>query len=154
MPLRTLVPGIALGLSLLVGCATAQHGPWVELKGKRIAVEIADDDAERERGLMFRDELAASSGMLFIHDYEQPLAYWMKNTRIPLDILFFDSAHRLVSAQLRVPPCSAGDRCPPYPSTGSALYVLEINAGEADTLGVKAGDAIIFSPDIAPAQKH
>jgi len=47
-----------------------------------------------------------------------------------------------------VPPCSAGDRCPPYPSEGNALYVLELNAGEADTLGIAKGDELTFSPDI------
>ena len=151
MHLRTTVPGIALGICLLAGCASAPGGPWVELKGKRIPVEIADTNEERARGLMFRDELAPSSGMLFIHDYEQPLAYWMKNTKISLDILYFDSSRRLVSAQLRVPPCSAGDSCPPYASAGSALYVLELNAGEADAMGMKAGDAIVFSPDITAA---
>ena len=151
--MRTKTMISCLALSLLAGCASGASGPWVELKGKRIAVEIADDDAERQRGLMFRDELAAGSGMLFIHDFEQPLAYWMKNTRIPLDILYFDSSYRLVSAQLGVPPCSAGDRCPPYPSEGTALYVLELNAGEANAMGVKAGDAIRLGPDIQPAAK-
>lgn len=142
-----------ISLSLLAGCATGNGGAWVELKGRRIPVEIADDNEERARGLMFRDELTAGSGMLFIHDREQAQAYWMKNTRIPLDILYFDHARRLVSAQRRVPPCSAGDRCPPYPSEGSALYVLELNAGEADDLGVKTGDEMIFSKDIGAATR-
>lgn len=152
MRLQTTLSCVAL-LSLLAGCATGQHGPWVELRGKRIPVEIADDDAERARGLMFRDELAPGSGMLFIHDLEGPQAYWMKNTRIPLDILYFDHSRKLVSAQLRVPPCSAGDRCPPYPSQGSALYVLELNAGEADAMGVRTGDVMAFSPDLTTASK-
>ncbi|KFN42475.1 DUF192 domain-containing protein [Arenimonas oryziterrae] len=134
--------------TLLVGCASAGGGAWVELKGKRFAVEIADDDAERERGLMFRDTLAVDHGMLFVHDTEEPLSYWMKNTKIPLDILYFDHDRKLVSAQKGVPPCSGGDRCPPYASEGSALYVLELNAGQADALGVKAGDELTFGPEI------
>src|SRR3546814_11525240 len=78
-------------------CATAcAGGEWVELQGHRYQVEIADTDAERARGLMFRDELPAGHGMLFIHDRLAPQAYWMKNTRIPLDILYFDDQRRLV----------------------------------------------------------
>jgi uncharacterized membrane protein (UPF0127 family) len=124
-------------MSVLSGCASA--GSWVELAGQRYKVEVADDDAERARGLMFRDELASGHGMIFIHDREEPQAYWMKNTRIPLDILYFDSARKLVAQQRDVPPCSAGDACPPYPSNAPARYVLELNAGEAAKLKLENG---------------
>ena len=138
-------------LSLLAsGCASA-GGHWVEIGGERFNVEIADDDAERARGLMFRDALADGHGMLFIHDREEPQSYWMKNTRIPLDILYFDDARKLVSQQRDVPPCSLGNACPPYPSDAPARYVLELNAGEAARLGLEDGAAITFSPAIAPA---
>jgi uncharacterized membrane protein (UPF0127 family) len=100
---------------------------------------------------MFRDELPAGHGMLFIHEEEAPLAYWMKNTRIPLDILFFDHERRLVSQQRDVPPCDLGDRCPPYPSDAPAIYVLELNAGEAERLQLKNGATIEFAPDIQTA---
>ena len=148
MPIRAARRYALLALLLPALTACAADGHWVELKGVRFKVEIADDDAERARGLMFRDALAADSGMLFIHDIAEPQAYWMKNTKIPLDILYFDQNRRLVSAQERVPPCSAGNRCPPYPSSGPALYVLELNAGQAAELGVKAGDELVFGPDI------
>ena len=72
----------------------------------------------------------------------------MKNTRIALDILYFDDARRLVSQQRDVPPCSAGNRCPPYPSTGPARYVLELNAGEAARIGLKDGETLMLSPSI------
>ncbi len=148
---RQLFLAIPIAL-LLVGCASAGETPWVELKGKRFQVELADDDAERARGLMFRDEMAPDHGMLFIHDLEEPQSYWMKNTKIPLDILYFDHDRKLVSAQEGVPPCSAGDQCPPYPSAGNALYVLELNAGIAQALAVKPGDKLVFGPGIgAPA---
>ena len=110
--------------SLALGGCASGGGTWVELGGQRYQVEIADDDAERARGLMFRDSLEKNHGMLFIHDVEAPQAYWMKNTHIPLDILYFDDARRLVSQQRDVPPCSLGDGCPPYPSTAPARYVL------------------------------
>jgi uncharacterized membrane protein (UPF0127 family) len=144
-----LAAALLTSASLATACASSDGGPWVELKGKRFAIEIADDDAERARGLMFRDELPADHGMLFVHDREEPQAYWMKNTRVALDILYFDAKRRLVSVQRRVPPCSGGDRCPPYPSEGSVLYVLELNAGAADTLGVAKGDELHFGPDVA-----
>lgn len=149
MPMfRALLFIVLIALSL-TGCASASSTSWAELKGKRFTIEIADEPAERERGLMFRDEMAPDHGMLFIHDSEEPQSYWMKNTKIPLDILFFDHQRRLVSVQERVPPCTAGDRCPPYASEGSALYVLEINAGLAQSLGVKTGDELIFGPNVA-----
>ena len=130
------------------GCAQAD-GHWVELAAQRFTVEVADDDAERARGLMFRDELPQGHGMVFIHDREEPLAYWMKNTRIPLDILYFDNDRRLVSQQRDVPPCSAGDRCPPYPSEAPARYVLELNAGEAAKMSLANGAELRLDPEIA-----
>lgn len=131
----------------LAACAS-DSAHWVELAGKRYAVEVADDDAERARGLMFRDSMPAEQGMLFIHETEEPQAYWMKNTRIPLDILYFDSAKRLVSQQRDVPACTLGDGCPPYPSDAPARYVLELNAGQAEAMGLKDGAELKLSPDI------
>ena len=139
---------LLLALLLLPGACASARSPWVEVGGERFVVEIADDEAERARGLMFRDELPADHGMLFIHDRQEPLAYWMKNTKIALDILYFDDQRRLVSQQRDVPPCSAGDRCPPYPSHRPARYVLELNAGQAARLGLENGDELAFGPGI------
>ncbi|MBS7458554.1 DUF192 domain-containing protein [Coralloluteibacterium stylophorae] len=142
-------------MSLLTVCAClASSGcasePWVELHDQRFTVEVANDDAARAQGLMFRHDMAPGHGMLFIHEQEEPQAYWMKNTRIPLDILYFDDERRLVSAQLGVPACSLGNACPPYPSEGPARYVLELNAGVARDLGVKPGDELLFGPGLGP----
>ena len=136
---------LSLGLLLVSGCATGQD-TWVEIGGKRYAVEVADDNEERARGLMFRDELPADRGMLFVHDREEPLAYWMKNTKIPLDILYFDAQQR------DVPPCTLGDGCPPYPSQAPARYVLELNAGQAEQLKLQVGDELRLAPSIPPAK--
>ena len=138
----------ALALAVLTGCASAPQETWVELAGARYSVEIADDDAERAKGLMFRDSMGESQGMLFIHEREEMQAYWMKNTRIPLDILYFDSARRLVSQQRDVPPCTLGDGCPPYPSSAPARFVLELNAGHARRLGLEEGAELKFGPGI------
>ena len=132
---------------LFGGCASA-GASWVELGGQRYTVEVADDDAERARGLMFRDAMPVDRGMLFIHDREEPQAYWMKNTRIALDILYFDDTRKLVAQQRDVPPCSLGDGCPPYPSNAPARFVLELNAGEAARLKLQDGIELRFGPGI------
>lgn len=144
-----LLPLLACAMS---GCAGASQ-PWVEIAGQRYAVELADDDAERARGLMFRDAMADDRGMLFIHDTQEPQAYWMKNTRIALDILYFDNDRKLVSQQRGVPPCSLGDACPSYPSNAPARYVLELNAGQAEKLKLQDGATLTFGPGI-PAPTH
>lgn len=133
---------------MLPACSGLQSKSWVEIRGQRFPVEVADNFEERQRGLMFRDELAKDTGMLFIHVVEEPQAYWMKNTNIPLDILYFSKDLKLVSAQERVPPCSAGDRCPPYPSEGAAMFVLELNAGSVELFKIQPGDVMKVSSDI------
>lgn len=147
--MRLAAAGLATIVSL-AGCA-CDGGPWVELRGQRFCVELADDDAERARGLMFRDALGAGQGMLFVFPDEQPRSFWMMNTRIPLDILYFDAQGRLVSDSRRTPPCRSTSRCPSYPSDGPARYVLELDAGRAAELGVQKGDELRFSPGIADA---
>ncbi|AMJ56137.1 MULTISPECIES: DUF192 domain-containing protein [Stenotrophomonas] len=144
--LRTI---FTLSLLALAGCASADGKHWVELAGTRYHVELAQNDETRARGLMFREQMDADRGMLFVHDREEPQAYWMKNTKIPLDILYFDSQRRLVGQQRDVPPCSAGDMCPPYPSFNPALYVLELNAGQAAKLKLEDGAVLTFGPGIS-----
>jgi uncharacterized membrane protein (UPF0127 family) len=129
---------------------TPMTSSWVELRGHRYTVEVAQTNAQRERGLMFRDQMARDHGMIFIHDNERQLAYWMKNTHIPLDIFYFDSQRRLVSVARNTPACNLGNGCPPFYSDGPALYVLELNAGIADRLHAKKGDALRFGPGILP----
>ncbi|MFC6839732.1 DUF192 domain-containing protein [Xanthomonas theicola] len=140
-----------LVLLTLSGCVSAGDH-WVELGGHRYQVELAQDDATRARGLMFRDQMDADHGMLFIHDRQEPQAYWMKNTKIALDILYFDSQRKLVAQQRDVPPCSAGNACPPYPSNAPARYVLELNAGQAAQLKLQDGAELRFGPGIPKAR--
>ncbi len=125
----------------LCACAARAAGPSVDLKGHHFQIEIAEDDAARARGLMFRDSMPADHGMLFLFDHPAVQTFWMKNTRIPLDILYFDENYKLVSVSERTPPCQS-DPCPEYPSSGPAQFVLELNAGTADKLGVKPGDVL------------
>ena len=121
MPLISRLAALALSFGLSA-CASADPN-WVEVGGERYVVEIADDAEERARGLMFRDTLAEGTGMLFVHEQEEPQAYWMKNTRIALDILYFDDALTLVSQQRDVPPCSGGtSRCWDTSVSASSKY--------------------------------
>src|SRR5690606_34907847 len=99
--LRTL---LLCSLFALAGCASAAPKYWVELAGERYEVELAQDDESRARGLMFRNSMPVNHGMLFIHDRQEPQSYWMKNTRLALDILYFDNQRRLVSQKRDVPP--------------------------------------------------
>jgi len=133
---------------LLLGACTAcaYGGPAVVIGGERFSVEIADTSEKQALGLMYRDSLPADHGMLFVFQDEQPRSFWMKNTRIPLDILFFDKSLKLVSASLDARPCRVR-RCPTYPSVLPAMYVLELNAGKARELGIGPGDRLQLDLD-------
>lgn len=124
----------------LGACASAE--PTVQLKGERFRVEIADDPETQARGLMFRTHMDADAGMLFVYKDSQRRTFWMRNCRIPLDILYFDENAELVGEALGVPPCNAA-QCPQYDGGGArARYVLELNAGVAKQLGVSRGDRL------------
>jgi uncharacterized membrane protein (UPF0127 family) len=107
--------------------------------GERVEVwvEIADNDAERARGLMGRTALAEDRGMLFVFDEEQTLSFWMKNTLIPLSIAFMDSEGRIVDIQDMKP---LDDDPPHYVSAEPARYALEVNQGFFEERGIKVGD--------------
>ena len=102
-----------------------------------VQVEVADDDTERARGLMLRAELLEGNGMLFLHNEAQMLAFWMKDTLIPLDILFFDAEGAFVSGTT-MQPCGE-EPCRRYFSASPAQYVLEVPAGFIETHGVGEG---------------
>lgn len=105
-----------------------------------VFVEVADDEDEMMRGLMFRKHLPWNAGMLFIFNNEEPRTFWMKNTLIPLDMLFLDSGFKIVDVLENVPPCAQGDECPLYPSNKPAQYVLEVNGGFVQENGINIGD--------------
>jgi signal peptidase I len=105
----------------------------------KFEVEIADDPEDRKLGLMYREYLPEEHGMLFIFEEEQPLSFWMKNTLIPLDMIFFNDGFEVLNIAGNVPPCES-DPCLTYNSEGNARYVLEINGGLSDYLGIRKGD--------------
>lgn len=131
----------------LVACTACASGePRVELGGKTFSVEVADTQEKQALGLMFRDSMPEDAGMIFIFPNEAPRSFWMKNTRIPLDIMYFDKDLKMVSISADTPPCRVS-RCPSYPSSKPAMYVLELNAGKASELGVGPGDKLTIKLD-------
>jgi uncharacterized membrane protein (UPF0127 family) len=108
------------------------HAIKVETEGYTtvLKVEFATTAEQREIGLMNRKSLDTGSGMLFIFPEERPLSFWMKNTLIPLDIIYFDANKKFVSITRNALPCDKGNDCPTYDSKGPAKYVLETNPGK------------------------
>lgn len=98
-------------------------------------VEVADDDAERSRGLMGRQAMGRLEGMLFVFDATQPVSFWMRNTLIPLDMLFIDETGTVVRVHANAVPLDES----PIPSGVPVRYVLEINGGLAARFGIAAG---------------
>lgn len=139
--------------ALLISACHAGE-PWVEVGGQRYWVEIADDDEERAQGLKYRNSLPDNAGMLFIWSRSAPRSFWMLDTRIPLDIVYLDEEQTIVAWSLNTPPCRTR-QCPSYPSLKPARYVLEVNAGEMERLGVSLGDRMRFGnvqPDSREAE--
>jgi uncharacterized protein len=101
-------------------------------------VEIADDDATRERGLMNRRYMAPDRGMLFEFDREAPVSFWMKNTYIPLDMIFISPAGVVTNVVANAEPLS--ERI--IPSGPPCAAVLELNGGAAAAIGLKVGDKV------------
>jgi len=132
---------LALILLLFSTSSCMSSEPRVRLGGEWFTVELATTPEKQSLGLMFRDHMDEDHGMLFIFPSESRRSFWMKNTRIPLDIFYFSSDLKLVSVSENTPPCRT-ERCPSYPSSGPARYVLELNAGKAAQLGVQPGDLL------------
>lgn len=107
-------------------------------------VELARTPAELEKGLMYRTRMAQDRGMLFVFPDEVPRTFWMKNTLIPLDMIFTTKDGTIVKIWHNVPPCKT-PICPTYSSTQSATYVLEISGGLSQTMLLKEGDGISIS---------
>lgn len=107
---------------------------------KNFFIEIAEKKHELKKGLMFRKELKENSGMLFIFEDQMHLSMWMKNTYIPLDMVFINSSNKVVDIVKNTKPLSKEIISPLEP----AKYVLEINAGMAEKSGLNIGDSVII----------
>jgi uncharacterized membrane protein (UPF0127 family) len=114
-------------------------------KGTVIQAELADTALKRAQGLMFREHIADDRGMLFIFGDAQPWTFWMKNTKIPLDIIWMDAKKTIIHIERNAPICTRqDDGCPQYHSDDGALYVLELGGGRAEALQLQRGMRLSF----------
>ncbi len=130
-------------LILVAGCSTTEEISRACFKDDCFRVEVASTPQERARGLMYRDHLDEDAGMLFIFEDVGLYSFWMKNTLIPLDMIWLDDDGTVVYIAEDVQPCGSGT-CPLINPGKEARYVLEVNGGTSDKIGLKVGDNIDF----------
>ena len=136
----------------LMQCAHTPDGPRVAIVGAgnepraTVNVELAQTNPQRERGLMYRSQLPADAGMLFVFKAPSQLSFWMHNTQIPLDMLFAASDRRVIGIIANAVPYSDAS----LEVSGNSQYVLEVNGGFCKEHGIKVGDRLEFH-DFSPA---
>lgn len=148
-----------MALSFLAGAALASGGcergytspmglPTVAMQIGRhtYTLEVAKTEAHRRRGLMMRDSIPERWGMIFVFPDEDYRSFWMKNTRIPLDIVYLDAGGRVVSIHRMLPHVETGTW-----SEGPAKYAIELNAGQAEAAGVRRGDMLVIPAEVGEA---
>lgn len=137
---------LAFGLAALchfAGCKNPSITDQVCFQDHCVDVEVVQEPKERVRGLQGRTSLGQDQGMLFIFDLNQPQRFWMKDTLIPLDMIWLDFARRVVHIEHNVLPC-VSDPCPSYGPRDPVLYVLEVNAGKAREMNLAVGAQMEF----------
>ncbi|MGD1147088.1 MAG: DUF192 domain-containing protein [Thermoanaerobaculaceae bacterium] len=131
-------------LAFVLAAAAAPPQPLCVMPdGTQVRLELALTDEERADGLMFRDTLPPDQGMLFIFDADGFVPFWMKNTFIPLDLIWISAAGEVVDVRADVQPCRA-DSCPNYEPSKPGRAVLEVNAGFAAAHGLRRGVVLRF----------
>ena len=132
-------------LLVVVALACAPSGPVATVTTARgpvaITLEVAADDATRTKGLMYRERLADGHGMLFVFDKEQEHSFWMKNTLIPLDMIFIGADGRIVGVHPNATPLSLTPISVGRPSK----WVLEVAGGYAGRAGITPGDRVAYA---------
>lgn len=135
------------------GTSTSQYEPKFRKDGElwilraesqdtlaHLDIELAQTDEAIQYGMMYRKSMDFDRGMLFKMQYERPQSFWMKNTYISLDIIYINSQMNIVSIQEKAEPLSEKS----LPSYEPAIYVLEVNGGYSEAMGVKPGDKVVF----------
>ncbi len=139
--MRLLLP-LLMALPPLV----AGGGGTLSLKGQSFLAEVAATDAEKAKGLMYRNHLPADRCMVFLYADDGYHAIWMKNCLIALDVIWVDASGRIVEIVEKAPPCSPmlGNGCPTYGGTTPARYFVEFAVGTVKRLGLKKGDPVAW----------
>lgn len=133
---------LILALALAAALPAAEPACFAP-DGTQVRLELALSGQERTLGLMYRDSLPADQGMLFIFDQDGVYPFWMKNTIIPLDLIWLDSKGGVVEVRAGVQPCHR-DPCPSYSPAKEGRAVLEVNAGMAAKHRIVAGAVLRF----------
>jgi uncharacterized membrane protein (UPF0127 family) len=144
-PFRFLPLFLALQIAAGVALGGAPEESFVEFpeSDARVEVEVADSPGERRKGLMYRNELPIDEGMLFVYPEEGDRSFWMKNTYIPLDIIFVDRNGKIINIEEAHPQPNASDReLKDYRSDEPAKYVVETNSSFTERKDVEEGDRV------------
>ena len=122
--------------------ASAASGPRAVMpSGAAYRLELALTPEDQAQGLMFRESLPPKTGMLFVFPTSEPHHFWMKNTMIPLDMIWMDESGKVLYVSANTPPCK-GDPCPTYGPDGPARQVLEIAGGMAERDKITVGTTL------------
>lgn len=149
LTLAVISAGVGSYIYYETGSERPMEGNQTEIyfEDHRFEVEIADTSEERARGLMFREELGEDQGMLFVYEEENDRSFWMKNTLIPLDIIFLDSDFEVINIERADPePNTSDDNLQRYRSDRPAQYVLEINQNRSKEIGLEKGSKMSLRP--------
>lgn len=133
-----IVTTAGLFVGLQAGSSPSTITIHTEMGDQVLTIEIADTPERRSQGLMYRGELPDRSGMLFIYAISTETAFWMKNTYIPLDMVWISETGNIIGITHNVPPMTLA----PRPSPGPVKYVLEIEGGTSESLGIKVGNSV------------
>ncbi|MDQ7008575.1 MAG: DUF192 domain-containing protein [Acidobacteriota bacterium] len=146
--------GLALMVALAAGCgptaspSRAAAPAWVRVatpSGAVLVLEVRQTPAERAQGMMGREEVPPGGGMYFVFERQGRHPFWMKNCKIPLDIVWLSADHRVVHVERALPPCGR-EPCPSWAPSAPARYVIEVGADQAEGYGLVPGARVLVTP--------
>lgn len=142
---------LAAAVVLIQGTGTEKRSnTTLKIGGETIKVEVANTSSERKQGLMYRRNLAEDRGMIFIYPEEGNRSFWMKNTHVPLDIIFVDADGSVINVEQADPqPRTSDENLERYRSKRAAKYVIEVNQGFSRENNIKRGSEVSFGEELA-----